>query len=480
MSALVPLMLLAPLAGALLVALLRSEAAQRRAAGVTGLLTLALAVAGSTARARLGEDALVAVGPTLPLGASLSVGLDGVSALLAPLFAAVLALSVTATPRTSRSGRTLVATLLTAGAALGVACAMDLALLSAMWIVGAVAPLYGLERGDTPHPARRMLALVSSARTLALLAGVAIVAWAAHAAGRAHPFEVGAEAGSRSLETLAFVLVTVAALARIGIFPVHAWAAPLSNIAPVPLWSVMMASNVGLAVLLRVAMPLAPDVLATDMPIVAIVALVSALASALAALGEKRLPAAITRVASSMLAAIVVGVGSLNAQSLTGALVQATTVGLGITGLYAIAASIEARAGEIDLSGGKLGLARVMPRAAFGWLVLSLCLVGFPGTLSFVGEDLLLHGVLHEHPAVAAVALLASVLNALVLFRTGARIFGGSQESTLHVPDLLPRERAGLLAVVLVLVGTGLAPRPIVAASEAATAELARFDAHTR
>ena len=94
-----------------------------------------------------------------------------------------------------------------------------------------------------------------------------------------------------------------------------------------------------------------------------------------------------------------------------------------------------------------------------------------PGTLSFVGEDLLLHGVLESHPLVALPLLLTTAICAITLFRAFQKTFLGglAQEKKLlleTVEDLLPRERIAALGLfALVFVG-GLLPGPLLRVRE--------------
>jgi NADH-quinone oxidoreductase subunit M len=89
--------------------------------------------------------------------------------------------------------------------------------------------------------------------------------------------------------------------------------------------------------------------------------------------------------------------------------------------------------------------------------------VGFPGSLAFVAEDLMLHGVLAAHPIVGGVVLGASALNAITAFRAYQRTFLGPRPAGAGATsDLVPRERAVAAVLLLAVMLAGVFPGPIL------------------
>jgi NADH-quinone oxidoreductase subunit M len=171
--------------------------------------------------------------------------------------------------------------------------------------------------------------------------------------------------------------------------------------------------------------------------------------------------------------------------SVQGALVQAVASGAAVSGLLLLVWALESRTGTADFRRFG-GFGQVMPRMATVFFVFSAAAVGFPGSLMFVGEDLIVHGVLDEHPVVAAVVLISMASNGYMLIRAFSRIFlgpsmdardaldpsllGGRSES-LH--DMLGRERAVAAAFALVIIGGGIHPQPLITLSHDAALALA-------
>jgi NADH-quinone oxidoreductase subunit M len=152
-------------------------------------------------------------------------------------------------------------------------------------------------------------------------------------------------------------------------------------------------------------------------------------------------------------------------EGVTGALLHQLAVALSATGLALHLRAVAARAGTMDLR--RLGgLVVNAPGLATGYLLLSLSTVAFPSTATFMSEDLLVKGLLKDHPAIAAVLLMATALNGLTLVRTWKRIFLGPP--SVHAPDLArvadvqPRERWTAVALMFALLAGGLGPTPLL------------------
>jgi NADH-quinone oxidoreductase subunit M len=103
-----------------------------------------------------------------------------------------------------------------------------------------------------------------------------------------------------------------------------------------------------------------------------------------------------------------------------------------------------------------------MPLLASSFLLMGLALVGFPGTLGFVGQELLVEGSRGAGPYAGLFILLATALNGITLLRMYFRLFCGTRDRAPAEQSLRLRERIGFSAIVLLLVLGGLAPRAIV------------------
>jgi NADH-quinone oxidoreductase subunit M len=108
-----------------------------------------------------------------------------------------------------------------------------------------------------------------------------------------------------------------------------------------------------------------------------------------------------------------------------------------------------------------------MPVLAASFLVLGMACTGFPGTLGFVGEEMLIEGAVHTFPTLGFLRVAASAFTGLAVPRMYFSLFCGSR---VHAPQLrlLRREAIVFGAVAAILVVSGLVPEPLASS---------RFDA---
>jgi NADH-quinone oxidoreductase subunit M len=257
----------------------------------------------------------------------------------------------------------------------------------------------------------------------------------------------------------ALALVVVAAFMRKGLVPFHGWV--VSAMERGSMLSVVVGLNfhMGAFLLLRLGRALFPAELAVALPLIADAALVTAIVTALLALVTTRARRQFGLIVVSQSAFVLVGLESTTAGGLAGGLIMWTVVAFATTGLAVSLGAVIERVGDRIDGPGPLGLARSAPRLAVFFLLSALSLIGLPGTMGFCAEDLLLHGVLEDHPFIGAALPLATALNAITLFRLYGRLFLGRRQSVAAAAgDVLPRERLVLSALVVALVLGGLQP----------------------
>jgi NADH-quinone oxidoreductase subunit M len=130
---------------------------------------------------------------------------------------------------------------------------------------------------------------------------------------------------------------------------------------------------------------------------------------------------------------------------------------LGTSGLWITASLLASRLGVEGVRSAN-GLNSLFPGVGVCYLAATLSLVGFPGTLGFFSEELLLGELSHNIPVLILV-LTALGLNGYSCFRLFGRVFGGvNNDVPAGSLDLLLRERFALAGVVLLLIVVGCIP----------------------
>jgi NADH-quinone oxidoreductase subunit M len=470
---------LLPILGAIFVrALSRSELARRVA------LTLLVLVFGMSivVLASTEPQSLTHQSPALRAIAVNGLGVDGLSAVLLPLVAALGITVLVAAPRRDLDAEMVSDLLLVVGATLGTLVSTNVVVLVVYWALS-LTPLRNAAGRSGAATVRSAVDFATIGSVLPMVIGIggrAFVAWQAHLGS---PLDIGALAVSRHsvgpMEPVFGGLVIAAVWVRMGMFPFHAWFAHVAEKGATPLVIPALASPLGSFVFARLGFALFPEVCEALEPLLLALASATAAYGSFLTLGQHALRRQIGYLLISLNGFVVVGLAARNAQSMSGALLHDVAAVVSCAGLLLLAWGIEARAGTSDMR--RLGgLVQTAPRMAAGFLMLALALVGLPGTVTFVSEDLLFQGVLHDHSQITAVLAVCSAVNGISLVRSFKRIFLGpptpQAPDLRRFQDLLPRERWAAVALVVSLLAVGLAPTPVLAIRHGVVESLRRTE----
>ncbi|MFY0579839.1 complex I subunit 4 family protein [Cystobacter fuscus] len=221
-----------------------------------------------------------------------------------------------------------------------------------------------------------------------------------------------------------FALLMLTVCVRMAVVPFHSWLPVLMARGPFGVGLLLVNAHAGLYLLVRVVMPLLPGEWSRGGVALGTLGLCAALYGSVLALAQTDLRRVVGFLLASQSGLMLAGLAIGNTQSISGALIQSVAAGIALTGLDLVVRAIEARTGTTDMT--RLGgLVRRGPRLAAFFFLMGFGSLGFPGTLSFVGEDLLLHGILDTHPLVALPLLLTTAINGVTFLRAFQRTFLG-------------------------------------------------------
>lgn len=275
-------------------------------------------------------------------------------------------------------------------------------------------------------------------------------------------------------ETAAFALLLAAVVLRKGVFPFHSWVLDAYDRGPLLPNALLFNGHLGAMMLLRAESTPLAGAAKEMLEWVSLAALATAMFASVAAIAQKRPRRVLALLSVSQAAFILAGLGSRHTEGIAGSLMHWLVVAVATTGLACVLRAVEARHADARRGDAHLGLAVRAPRLAVFFLVCGLALVGLPGTLGYCAEDLLFHGALERHPLLGISLLIATALNAIHLMRLYSKMFLGRKlDEVPPVPDALGRERWALATCVVFLVGTGLAPGPLISWRAAAAERLA-------
>lgn len=268
-------------------------------------------------------------------------------------------------------------------------------------------------------------------RLLFLFGGVAsyLLAWSLLSAGeqRLH------------LELLGLVLV-------IGLFPVSPWYSRLYEILPSGLLASSFVFQVMLVMSLEQQQAVSRDGLMLVLPALAVVSL-------LMALGQGSARRALSGLAASQLAFLVYADSGQHFSELAALLLaQAQTVAL--TGLILTVGTLETRVGELNITRPS-GQYESYPKLASAMLLFGLMGAGFPLTLAYIAEDLVLDSGFHETPLLGIVWLLVTALTAIAVIKMYLYLCHGRKGFELGI-DILPSKLIAAVLATLLLVLSSL------------------------
>lgn len=387
------------------------------------------------------------------------IRIDTLSGALLPFAAGLWLLTVAVTPRAAldRRGlrRTALATLLTLTSFLTESGVVLLLLsVASVWtFLSALA--------DPAHRyQRRVVAVYLGASTLLFAVGVGLLA------------SPGVQ--NTRVESVAMWLIVAAALVRKGIVPFHAWVPEVfdhGRLGPAILFN---APQVGAYMTVVLIVPRAsPEMLRT----IALLALGTAVYGAALALVQRSARRACGYLFMSQSALVMAGLDCTSVTALAGGLLVWLSAGLGVAGLARTVLVLEARRGRLDLTSYHGGYDR-MPLLAITFLAMGLACTGFPGTLGFIGQELLVDGAVESFPVMGFAVVIASALTGLAVLRMYFSLFCGRADVLAHPSlrlGLTPREAWTFVALVIALIGLGVVPRPLVDSRFDASAEILRL-----
>jgi NADH-quinone oxidoreductase subunit M len=382
---------------------------------------------------------------------------DALSSVLLPFAAGLWLLTVAVTPRAAlgRAGlrRTAIATLITLASFL-TESAVVLLLLSAASVWTYLSAL-----SDPAHRNQRRIVLAYLGISTVIF-GIGIV------------LLIGPGVGHPGMEVAGMWLIVISALVRKGIVPFHAWVPEVfdhGGLGPAILFN---SPQIGAYITVVLIVPRAtPEMLR----VIAILALGTAVYGAALALVQTSARRACGYLFMSQSALVMAGLDCTSAGALAGGLLVWLSAGLAFAGLARCVLVLEARRGRLDLTTYHGGYER-MPLLAISFLCMGLACTGFPGTLGFVGQELLVNGAVDDFPVMGFAIVIASALTGLAVVRMYFSLFCGRPDvSSSGVRfGLARREAWTFVALVIALVAFGVAPRPLVDSRFAASHEILR------
>lgn len=268
---------------------------------------------------------------------------------------------------------------------------------------------------------------------------------------------------SPMLGVLDLGLLCLAAAIAAGIFPFHAWVVPFLGAPRSTVFLPLFCIETGIVLFLRIYTPIVAQYQAGN-PMFLWIPAFGLVYAALLFFSErrlKRIPGYLYLSHISLMATSAVGFGHMG---MTVSMLDAVNVLVAVLGLMGVCALLTSRFGVRGVLAPS-GLGALFPELAVCYLICVFSLVGFPGTLGFINEEVMLGQGLEHHSFLVGVIAFALTLNGFSSFRLFARIFYGHPfEGKDPETALLFRERLVIICILALIVLNGIAPEFLIRA----------------
>lgn len=266
----------------------------------------------------------------------------------------------------------------------------------------------------------------------------------------------------------AIVPLLAAILIRSGIFPFHSWIPDFFDKSSFGSAILFVTPLTGLYAAVRLVLPIAPDWIMQSMGLMSLFTAVYAGGMALVQTEGRRL---FSYLFMSHAAVILVGLEMATVQGLTGALCTWISVSLSLTGFGLAMRAVEARRGRLQLTTYQ-GLYEQMPLLAVCFLLTGLASVGFPGTMGYVGAELLIDGAVATYPFVGIAVVVSAAMCGIAVVHVYFMLFTGARHISSISLRMGRREKLALLTLVVLLFAGGVVPQLNIASRHHAAEEL--------
>jgi NADH-quinone oxidoreductase subunit M len=248
------------------------------------------------------------------------------------------------------------------------------------------------------------------------------------------------------------------------LWPFHTWlpdaAASAQPGAAVLLVGVL--DKVGTFGMIRYCLELFPNGAHYFTPLVIVLAVIGILYGAVVAIGQRDLKRLIAYTSVSHFGLITLGVFAMTSQGQSGATLYMVNHGFATGALFLIAGFMIARR-RSQLISDYGGVQKVAPVLAGLFLISGLAGLALPGLSTFVSEFLVLVGTFTRYEAAAVLATVGIILAAIyILWMYQRTMTGPVVPEVASMPDLKARELWAVVPLVVLIVGLGVYPQPLL------------------
>ncbi len=406
------------------------------------------------------------------LGVSYFVGIDGMSLLLIILATVITFIGILSswTAITQRVKEYYIFMLLLEVGMLGVFISLDVFLFYVFWEIMLV-PMYfliGIWGGERRLYAAIKFFLYTLCGSVLMLLGILTIYYQAGAQLGHYTFnmlEWYTVSIPQNTQWWVFLAFFVGFAVKVPMFPFHTWL-PDAHVQAPTAGSVILAGvllKMGTYGFARISMPLLPWATVKFVPFMVVLAIIGIIYGSLVAMVQKDMKKLVAYSSVAHLGFVMLGLYALNAQGITGGILQMINHGISTSGLFLCVGIIYERRHTRMISEFG-GLSKQMPVFAVFYAIMTMSSLGLPGLNGFIGEFLILVGAFKANWMYAAWATTGIILGAGYLLWLFQRVMFGPLDNPKNekLPDLSVREIFVMLPLVVWAFWIGLYPKPFI------------------
>ncbi len=410
-------------------------------------------------------------------GVHYALGVDGIALVLIAMSAVLMPVVILASWNDAESGRRSVKTYFALMMTLetmmiGVFAATDVFLFY-VFFEAMLVPMYFMIGsygvGKRQYAAVKFLLYSLLGGLLMLVAVIALYVYSVRSPATGHHgsflfSELVNVSMSSTVQKWLFLGFFIAFAIKAPLWPFHTWlpdaAASAQPGAAVLLVGVL--DKVGTFGMLRYCFELFPAGAKYFTPLVITLSVIGILYGAVVAIGQQDMKRLIAYTSVSHFGFIALGVFAMTSQGVSGATLYMVNHGFATGALFILAGFLISRRGSerIEDYGG---VQKVAPLLAGLFLISGLAGLSLPGLSTFVSEFLVLIGTFSRYKVAATFATAGIILAAIYILWMYQRVAGGPvRDQVAGMKDLKARELLAVAPLVVLLVGVGFYPKPVL------------------
>ena len=261
-----------------------------------------------------------------------------------------------------------------------------------------------------------------------------------------------------------FWLFFLAFAVKMPIFPFHSWQPDLYEQSPNS--SVMVLSGImvkmGIFGMLRWLLPIFPDAVGKYQTLIIVFCVIGILYGSCIAFVQSDLKRIVAWSSIAHIGLMGAAIFARNNTSLQGVMLEMFNHGINIIALWIVVDIIEKKTGIRKIS-DLGGLAIKSPALSIFFLVIVLANIALPLTNGFVSEFMMFTGLFEYNKYLAAFACISIIISAAYLLNMMQKVFFGVPNSvTENVTDISKSQKFILSIIVLTIIVLGIYPGPLL------------------